>query len=62
MPVRVGVDGHRSDACFGAGSNDAYGNFAAVGYQDFLDQAAVRLCGVIGQAGKPAGIASNYVI
>ena len=37
--VRLGIDRHRADVQFLAGADDADGDFAAVGYQDFLKHA-----------------------
>ncbi|MCY1224728.1 hypothetical protein D9M72_368990 [compost metagenome] len=42
VAVRVGVDGHRGDAFVPGGSDDAHGDFTAVGDEDFAQPLGAR--------------------
>ena len=41
VDIRLGIDGHRLDAQFLAGPNDAKSNFAAIGDQNFFKHGGV---------------------
>ena len=66
MLVGICVDSHRLDACFLAGSNNADGNFTAVGYKDLVYQVLLALmtqlvCGNSHFCGKSLFFYANIV-
>ena len=44
--VRLRIDRQRADAQFLAGANDAHGDFAAIGYQDFVEHGDLNSLGL----------------